>query len=380
MDIQRQFPGVHWVWKGGISFIYEVHPRIVVKVPKSGEFEREQFHKEVKIYEIFSRHPPCPSVVQCFYNTGNGIFLEYMRDMSLSSRIQNNHVRDQHTMVVTKVEKLEPLHLRKKWMNDLAQAVAFLESLNLAHGDLRPENILLDRDRLKLSDFDCTAEIGTDFEACISPYGRILNSNETDQGQCGTSGFLGPRTEQFALGSLYYLINYGFEVYGDQCLTEDPNEHGSKVVELLQNMEFPTLDGDLLIDDIINKCWHNKYSTVAELAAHTQTLLAEGPKQEGINAKTISTTTQWRKDIGRIVCGLWGSLGNLGVSLRQSPNDANIEVANGRESIRENCDDMDEDKKKAFCQDLEKRGLLQFLSSAEPEQLGFTFEWYRHTS
>lgn len=79
MDIQRQFPGVHWVWKGGISFIYEVHPRIVVKVPKSGEFEREQFHKEVKIYEIFSLHPPCPSVVQCFYNTGNGIFLEYMR-------------------------------------------------------------------------------------------------------------------------------------------------------------------------------------------------------------------------------------------------------------------------------------------------------------
>jgi serine/threonine protein kinase len=46
-----------------------------------------------------------------------------------------------------------------------AQAIAFLESLNLAHGDLRPENILLDRGRLKLSDFDCTAEIGTDCEA-----------------------------------------------------------------------------------------------------------------------------------------------------------------------------------------------------------------------
>lgn len=65
-------------------------------------------------------------------------------------------------------------------MNDLAQAVTFLESLNLAHGDLRPENILLDRNRLKLSDFDCTAEIGTNYEACMAPYGRILNSNETD--------------------------------------------------------------------------------------------------------------------------------------------------------------------------------------------------------
>jgi len=104
-------------------------------------------------------------------------------------------------------------------MNDLARAVAFLESLNLAHGDLRPENVLLDRDRLKLSDSDCTAEIGADFEACMAPYGRILSGTETNQGRRGTSGFLGPRTEQFALGSLYYLMNYGFEVYGDRCLT-----------------------------------------------------------------------------------------------------------------------------------------------------------------
>jgi predicted Ser/Thr protein kinase len=79
MDIQRQFPGVHWVWGGAISFVYEVHPLIVVKVPKSGDEERERFCKELKIYEILSRHPPCPSLVQCFLYTTDGIFLEYMR-------------------------------------------------------------------------------------------------------------------------------------------------------------------------------------------------------------------------------------------------------------------------------------------------------------
>jgi hypothetical protein len=272
-------------------------------------------------------------------------------------------------------------------MNDLAQAVAFLESLNLAHGDLRPENILLDRNRLKLSDFDCTAEIGTDFEACMAPYGRILNSNETDQGRRGTSGFLGPRTEKFALGSLYYLINYGFEVYGDRCLTEDPKEHGPKVVDLLQNMEFPKLDGDPLIDDIIDKCWHNKYATVEELAAHTETLLAEKPNGEGTNAETISIT-RWRMVIGRIIRGLWCSLGDWWalVLCRTNGEATNTEVANGREPNGDSCDDMDQDhsaedfsSKKVFCQDLEKRGLLHLLSSGEPEQLGFTFEWYRHS-
>ena len=117
--------------------------------------------------------------------------------MTLWSRIQNNHTRNQETNIVTKVEKLELLSLRKEWMNDLAQAVAFLESLNLAHGDLRPENILLDGNRLKLSDFDCTDEIGSDFEACMAPHGRLLTSDEQDQGERGTSGFLGPRTELF---------------------------------------------------------------------------------------------------------------------------------------------------------------------------------------
>lgn len=141
-------------------------------------------------------------------------------------------------------------------MNDLTQAVAFLESLNLAHGDLRPENIVLDRDRLELSDFDCTAGVGADFQACMAPYGRILNGDEVNQGTRGGFGFLGPRTEQFALGSIFYFISYGFEVSGNQCLVENPRDYGIKVMDLLQDMKFPTLDGDPLIDEMINKCWH----------------------------------------------------------------------------------------------------------------------------
>jgi hypothetical protein len=287
--------------------------------------------------------------------------------------------------MVTKVEKLEPLSLRKKWMNDLAQAVAFLESLNLAHGDLRPENILLDRNRLKLSDFDCTAEIGTDFEACMAPYGRLLNGNEPDQGRRGTSGFLGPRTEQFALGSLYYLINYGFEVYGDRCLSEDPKEHGPKVVDLLQNMEFPILNGDPLLDDMINKCWHNKYATIAELAAYTETLLSERINEKETDAERISIPG-WRIVLGRVLRGLWGSLRYWWARVVcRSGEVANPDVTNRGEQNGYGCD-MDQNpstedfaSRKTFCQSLEARGLLRMLSSEEPEQLGFTFEWYRYS-
>ncbi|KAK2804736.1 hypothetical protein FQN50_006474 [Emmonsiellopsis sp. PD_5] len=382
MGKQRQFPDVHWIWKGAISFVYEVHPRIVVKVPQAGEFEREQFAKELKIYEIFSQRPPCPSIIECFHYTDKGIFLEYMRDVSLAYRIQNNQLRDRQTSALIKVEKLEALPLRKIWLNDLAQAVAFLESLNLAHGDLRPDNILIDGDRLKLSDFDCTAQIGTEFEACLPPYGRVLNSSESNQGPCGGAGSLGPRTEQFALGSLYYLINYGFEVYGDRCLTPDnPKEHGPKVVKLLQNMEFPTLHGDPAIDDIIDKCWHNKYGTVAELAAHTERLLANGTNGERTNTETTSNDG-WRSVISGIIDGLWWSFGGWWEYVRRGGSKESTNRTGSKDDRR---DSPDHDllpegfsSKKAFCEDLVKHGLLELLSSGEPEHLGFSFDWYRH--
>ncbi|KAJ5724066.1 hypothetical protein N7488_002101 [Penicillium malachiteum] len=255
---------------------------------------------------------------------------------SLSWRIQQNHTRDQKTRVVTKVTKLEPLSLRLEWMNDFTQAVAFLESLNLAHDDLRPENVLLDRNKLKLSDFDCAAEIGTELEICQEPYGRALNSREAELGECGTAGFLGPRTEQFALGSLYYYINYGFEVYGDQLLAESWREKSLALSELLMNMKFPTLNGNPLIDNIINKCWHNGYATISEFAV----------------------------DITK----LQGELGDTDMPESDGGDKENIMLSPNSETDAN--DLTDDNSKTQFCQDLEKRGLLDLLLLADPNDLG----------
>ncbi|KAJ5775131.1 uncharacterized protein N7511_000142 [Penicillium nucicola] len=279
-------------------------------------------------------------------------------------------------------------------MNDLAQAVVSLESLNLAHGDLRPENFLLNRNRLKLSDFDSTAKIGANCEAYMASYGRILNSNELDQGECVTFSFLGPRTEQFVLVSIYYLMNYGFEVYGDRCLAKDPYEHGPRVVGLLQSMEFPNLGGNPLIDDIIDKCWHNKYVTVSELAAHTNMLLNEridttesnrGRRKESNEVAALVETyfiEQWCGIMGHIIHGICYGFGAWWRSLLQRFTG---ELTKAKRSNGGNHDKVDHNRlgeelisKKEFCEDLEKRGLLHVLSIGEPEQIGFTFDWYRH--
>jgi serine/threonine protein kinase len=99
-------------------------------------------------------------------------------------------------------------------MKALAKGINWLESLGLTHGDLKPENVLVDsKDHVKIGDFDSASSIGSEFETCIPPYGRLLGSEAGSKER--TTGKLGARTEQFALGSLFYYINYGIEVYDD---------------------------------------------------------------------------------------------------------------------------------------------------------------------
>ncbi|KAJ5894277.1 hypothetical protein N7495_005968 [Penicillium taxi] len=240
--------------------------------------------------------------------------------------------------MVMKIEKLEPLSLRIEWMSDLVQAVAFLESLHLAHGDLRPKNILPDRNRLKLSDF----------EGCIPRYGRILDTNERD-GMSGIFGFLGPQTEQFALGFLYYLINYGVEVYGDRCLTEDPKEHG-----ILLSTTVGTIDLSR------SQIWpHNTKKLLSERTGDDD---KGSNKRERRKERTDTDTVPlfgW--NMSRMIQGLVYGLKSLWMLVSQSTND------------EEMCQRM------TICEELENQGLLRLLSSGEPEQLGFTFDWHRHS-
>lgn len=132
-------------------------------------------------------------------------------------------------------------------------------------------------------------------------------------------------------------------------------------MDLLQNMEFPNLDGDLLIDDIINKCWHNRYAMIAELATYTETLLPERKPRSKTNTEP---TFDSRCRISEVT----------------QPEVADAENPDGfTNDMGQDYSTEDFGSKRTFCQSLEKRGLLDMLTSGEPEQLGFTLEWYRYS-
>lgn len=161
--------------RGGSSIVYKVEAGIVLKRPLIDS--QSAFLRENHIFGILAQHPPCEGLIQCFLWTEKGSFLQLMSNFSLAERLQDHQIRDPVSTQVVKVSFTEPEPLRSRWMNALCSGVAWLESLGYAHGELRPENILLNDDlHLKVADFGCTALVGSEFEACIPPYGRILGS------------------------------------------------------------------------------------------------------------------------------------------------------------------------------------------------------------
>jgi serine/threonine protein kinase len=131
-------------------------------------------------------------------------------------------------------------------MMELSGATAWPESLGYAHGDIRPPNLLLDsQDHLKLADFDNTAAVGTPFGVGIAPYARVLGDEGGEDR--GSFGFLGPRTEQFAIGSVFYYMIRGYEPYDNGWFGK---RQGRITVDLLQKMVFPKT-GNSKVDTII---------------------------------------------------------------------------------------------------------------------------------
>ncbi|KAL2186539.1 kinase-like protein [Thermothelomyces heterothallicus CBS 203.75] len=258
--LPRRISKSRFLSMGAISWVYRITESIVVKYSRdigAGEIEREN-----AIYDIFEQYTPCPYVMQSFYRTANANFLPFML-ASLDARLKRNQRREKHK--VLQVLRIEERHLIERWAAELCAAVAWIESLGLVHGDLRPPNILFDeQDHLKLTDFDCVARIGDASSGNAPPWARLYPDPLTGKGRWG---LYGPKTEQFAIGSLLYCMTRGHEPYGHP---EDNPE--LDVVRLFKEGIFPHLntEGDEL-DCIIDRSWTGYYESIkdlAEVAAH----------------------------------------------------------------------------------------------------------------
>jgi len=269
---------------GAVGIVYQVTNDIAIK--RAFADDDSGIQNEYRVYDLLDRMPSCPNLVRSFYRIPSANFLQYFSGGTLDRRLRRHQIRDPINDRVTGIKNYEAQSLIWRWMAELTDAIAWLESLGYVHGDIRPPNILLDStDHLKVIDFDNTVALGSVFDGCQPPYARVLGDEDAENR--GTFGNHGPRTEQFAIGSVICYMTRGYEPYDDEWFGDD---HGPEVVSLLQEKNFPNID-DNDIDTIIHKCWYGEYkwikslkSEVMRLGRCTESSMAKAMREEEYQA------------------------------------------------------------------------------------------------
>jgi serine/threonine protein kinase len=257
----------NWVGGGLDSYLYHVTPTIVVKTVRRDRTTEEEaaehpFTKEIAFYKkLHERRDRCLNIVECFLILPDHLFLPYCTNKAIASRFYERQQREPGSSGLQgrliKVQEYEDPALIARWVQQIASALEYVESMGFCHNDLHAGNCLLDEGfNLKLADFGRATTIGQFLDGTLPPRARPILAGPLK----GTYGLCSARTEQFALGTLLYFMVYGYEPYDDIILS--PAEWDRRFWEL----EFPELRRHEVLDGLISACWHNVYPTMAMLA------------------------------------------------------------------------------------------------------------------
>jgi len=120
----------------GAGWVYKINDHIVLKFPRKAGCER--FAHEIKIYDVLeSHHSPCPDIIYSFLRESNANFLTFCAGGTLDKRLRSYQIRNQepHGGRLLQITNKEPLNLVERWIMELSNAAAWLESIGFVHTD-----------------------------------------------------------------------------------------------------------------------------------------------------------------------------------------------------------------------------------------------------
>ncbi|KAJ6784565.1 hypothetical protein PWT90_06484 [Aphanocladium album] len=247
---------------GATGVVLRITPSIALKYALRGKLA--EFTTANAYHDLVARPAPA-TIVQSFLRLPGLNFLPLLPG-SLADRLRANQDREAFpSNRLLSVRRLEPVPKIGQWAAELAGAILWLKKdMGLVHGDVRPDNILLDHeDHLKLTDFDSTAPFGSKHPGGCTPWNQIHACFGRCPERCpGSYARYGVLTEQLAVGSIVYNLITGVELYEGM---------GPEALDLFNRFEFPAL-GETPLERLTVNCWMGRFATLEDLARETAAL------------------------------------------------------------------------------------------------------------
>ena len=282
---------------GGTSSVYkgysindDSHKILAIKIFK--EQHRKYFEKEVSINNILPQKHFL-SVI----NYGSGYIYkanDYSLNLTKSSNI-NNCSSLLKSKVLYKIEEFAengelfnyiyeykkgfPEHISAKIFLKILKNVKIMHENNVIHGDIKPENILIDKDfNIKLIDFGFSSIITEKNHGIINSTEGSETYSAPERRRTNLEGYDGVKSDIFSLGVLLFVITVGrfpfnLSGYSDKkyrlIITKKFDKYWAIYEKFNLSEEFKDLINHLIcfepeerlnINKILEHSWIQKYS------------------------------------------------------------------------------------------------------------------------
>ncbi|KAF2191378.1 kinase-like protein [Zopfia rhizophila CBS 207.26] len=233
---------------GNHSSVFHIaRTKLVLKKPVNGAEPQQDIER--RIYDRLGFHPSFLTYrgIAASKSGAIGLLFDYCASHMLSSILDD----------ATWTKGLEGQ--RERWILELGEALAFVHSMGVIHGDIGSHNILVDEDGpAKLIDFGGSRLDGSKCLSFPSARYRRIPAWEEEAYEPEV------KDDIFALGMVLYEIETGKHAYGGL-------EH-DEILSLMEQDKLPGLTEvpRAAMRNIIRKCWEGHYESSNDLCKDIQ--------------------------------------------------------------------------------------------------------------
>jgi serine/threonine protein kinase len=285
--------------EGAMGIIYkardpELNDTVAIKViqfyPGMDDYKREEYRKRFKREAQAARRLKHPNIVTIYdvneYRSSPYIVMEYIDGISLDD--------------IRKREWTIPLDRAIKYGKQLADALDYAHTRGVIHRDVKPSNILIDRnDNVRVVDFGIAKLVDSDL---TQPY-QILGSPSYMSPEQIMGGKIDGRSDVFSTGIVFYYILTGRKPFEAdnisliiQKILNDTPEPPSKVnPSLPQQVDYAILKA-------LSKDPEERYDTVMEFinALMSTEAVKEDTKVESLSDLFKKLLTRMNFNVNRM--------------------------------------------------------------------------------